>query len=270
MNFIINNTEDSYPSGLSLRARDCRRDEQPNMTGRKLVVPLKDGAGGQRILQRRVDGVVRRGRDRLRPGTGEEPTAEAEDRAGDGPTVASGERRTGEAVRYRTLKSRSCERRVGAKAEHLPQGENPRLIVTSVSIQDCDGRTVHEAVYYVRGDMENRIKEQQLGLFLDRTCSSRMQRNQLRTYFSTFAYVKWRRCAGWGGRGRSWHGKLLKIWAQIPVITRTVCLSFTESYPYAALLRTILVRVQALRLRCWRQQAIRTMKRWTSSGRTLP
>ena len=65
-----------------------------------------------------------------------------------------------EELRYRTRKSRSCERRVVAKVEHLPRGENPRFIVTSVPVQDCDGRTLYEKVYCARGDMENRVKEQ--------------------------------------------------------------------------------------------------------------
>ena len=37
--------------------------------------------------------------------------------------------------------------------------------------------------------MENRIKEQQLGLFADRTSTRKLAANQLRLYFSAFAYV---------------------------------------------------------------------------------
>ena len=67
-------------------------------------------------------------------------------------------------LRYRTHKTWSCERRVVAKVEHLPRGENPRYIVTSVPVQECDGRRLYEQIYCAWGDMENRIKEQQLGL----------------------------------------------------------------------------------------------------------
>ena len=35
-------------------------------------------------------------------------------------------------LRYQTLNSWSRERRVVAKAEHLPKGKNPRFIVTSL------------------------------------------------------------------------------------------------------------------------------------------
>ena len=37
--------------------------------------------------------------------------------------------------------------------------------------------------------MENRIKEQQLCLFADRTSTATMRANQLRLYFSSFTYV---------------------------------------------------------------------------------
>ena len=75
--------------------------------------------------------------------------------------------------------------------------------------------------------MENRIREQQMGLFADRTSSSEIQANQLRLYFSSFAYVmveKLRRVGLAGtklGRGQSWtlRGKFLKIGAQIQVTT---------------------------------------------------
>ena len=71
--------------------------------------------------------------------------------------------------RYQTLESWSCERRVVGKAEYLAKGENPRFIVTSVSIEEQAGRRLYEDFYCARGDMENRIKEQQLDLFADRT-----------------------------------------------------------------------------------------------------
>ena len=97
-----------------------------------------------------------------------------------------------------------------------------------------------------------------MGLFADRTSSSRMQANQLRFYFFAFAYVMVQtlRRLGLAGtklaRSQSWtlRGKLLKIGAQVRVTTRKVWLSFSESYPNAALLRTVLARVQAHPLRC--------------------
>ena len=62
---------------------------------------------------------------------------------------------------WRTLDSWSRTRRVVAKAEHLPKGANPRFVVTSLPAAEIDARTLYEDVYCARGDMENRIKEQQ-------------------------------------------------------------------------------------------------------------
>lgn len=90
---------------------------------------------------------------------------------------------------YRTRKSWSCERRVVGKAEYLAKGENPRFIVTSISSEEKDARALYEDFYCARGEMENRIKEQQLGLFADRTSTSWLRSNQLRLYFSSFAYI---------------------------------------------------------------------------------
>ena len=76
-----------------------------------------------------------------------------------------------------------------AKAEHLAKGPNPRFIVTSLTASEIDGRTLYERVYCARGEIENRIKEQQLDLFADRTSAATMRANQLRLWFASFAYV---------------------------------------------------------------------------------
>ena len=86
--------------------------------------------------------------------------------------------RTGKAARvfeefsYRTKKSWSRARRVVAKAEHLAKGANPRFIVTSLGPEWQEGRKLYEEFYCARGEMENRIKEQQLALFADRTSTA--------------------------------------------------------------------------------------------------
>ena len=90
---------------------------------------------------------------------------------------------------YRTRQSWSRERRVVGKAEHLAKGSNPRFVVTSLSAAHCDARTLYEQRYCGRGDMENRIKEQQRCLFADRTSCHTMRANQLRLWLSSVAYV---------------------------------------------------------------------------------
>jgi hypothetical protein len=77
------------------------------------------------------------------------------------------------------------ERRVIAKAEYLSKGENPRFIITSLR---HNAKKAYEEIYCARGDMENRIKEQQLYLFAMRMSCHKINENQLRLWFSTIAY----------------------------------------------------------------------------------
>ena len=90
---------------------------------------------------------------------------------------------------YQTRKSWSRPRRVVGKAEHLAKGSNPRFVVTSLSAEEVDARALYEDVYCARGEMENRIKEQQLCLFADRTSCATMRANQLRLWLSSVAYT---------------------------------------------------------------------------------
>ena len=156
--------------------------------------------------------------------------------------------------RYRTRKSWSCERRVVGKAEYLAKGENPRFIVTSISSEEKQARELYEDFYCARGDMENRIKEQQLGLFADRTSTSWMRSNQLRLYFSSFAYILVHALRRLGLEGTELAKaqcdtirlKLFKIGAQIRVSVRKVWMSFSESYPYLNLFQQVLARLQQI------------------------
>ena len=156
--------------------------------------------------------------------------------------------------RYRTRKSWSCERRVVGKAEYLAKGENPRFIVTSIASEEKDARELYEDFYCARGEMENRIKEQQLGLFADRTSTSWMRSNQLRLYFSSFAYILVHALRRLGLEGTELAKaqcdtirlKLFKIGAQIRVSVRKVWMSFSESYPYLNLFQQVLARLQQI------------------------
>lgn len=160
--------------------------------------------------------------------------------------------------RYRTRTSGSCERRVIGKAEHLAKGENPRFVVTTLSTEDWDARGLYEDLYCARGDMENRIKEQQLALFADRTSTHEMRSNQLRLYFSSFAYVLMQTLRRLGLEGTAMARaqcdtlrlKLFKIGAHIHISVRRVRVAFSESYPYAELFWQIIQRLQRIPLRC--------------------
>ena len=156
--------------------------------------------------------------------------------------------------RYRTRHSWSCERRVVGKAEYLAKGENPRFVVTSIASEEKDARTLYEDFYCARGDMENRIKEQQLGLFADRTSTAWMRSNQLRLYFSSFAYILVQTLRRLGLQGTELAQaqcdtirlKLFKIGAQIQVTVRKVWISFSESYPYLSLFQKVFARLQQM------------------------
>lgn len=153
---------------------------------------------------------------------------------------------------YRTRKTWSCSRRVVGKAEYLPKGPNPRFVVTNLPIRRAGARRLYEQLYCARGDMENRIKEQQLGLFADRTSAATMRANQLRLYFASFAYVLLQGLRRLGLKGTSLARaqcttirlKLLKIGARLRITVRRVWLSFAEGYPYACDFARILANLR--------------------------
>jgi hypothetical protein len=160
---------------------------------------------------------------------------------------------SGEATRvfkdfvYQTLNSWSCARRVVGKAEYLSKGENPRFVVTSLSSAEVEARHLYEEIYCARGEMENRIKEQQLYLFADRTSAATMRANQLRLWFSSLAYVLLSALRRLGLQNTELAGaqcstirlKLLKIGAAIQITVRKVWVSLAESYPYQRIFQQV-------------------------------
>ncbi len=168
---------------------------------------------------------------------------------------------------YRTKKSWSRERRVVAKAEHLEKGSNPRFVVTSITVERFDAKTLYEQEYCARGEMENRIKEQQLYLFADRLSAETMRANQLRLYEAAAAYLLIHALRRLGLTDTSLETaqtptirqKLLKIGTRVRVTTRRVWLSWSQAYPYQELFRRIyqnlarltpILRPAPLPLRC--------------------
>ena len=69
---------------------------------------------------------------------------------------------------YKTLDSWSRSRRVIGKAEILGDKDNPRFVVTNLSLADYPPQALYEELYCARGDMENAVKEHQLDLFGER------------------------------------------------------------------------------------------------------
>jgi hypothetical protein len=156
---------------------------------------------------------------------------------------------------YRTRKSWSCERRVVGKAEHLAKGANPRFVVTSLAAERYAAPVLYEDLYCARGDMENRIKEQQRSLFADRTSCHTMRANQLRLWLSSVAYVLMQTLRQQGLRDTSLAKaqcdtirlRLLKIGALVRVTVRRVWFSLAESYPYQELFAQVFANLSAWR-----------------------
>jgi len=156
--------------------------------------------------------------------------------------------------RYQTLDSWSRERRVVGKAEYLAKGENPRFVVTSLEQEDWNARSLYEDLYCARGEMENRIKEQQLYLFADRTSCETMRANQLRLYFSSVAYLLMSALRRLGlsetkmarAQCHRIRERLLKLGARVRVSVRRVKISLSENWPGKELFQTVHQRLRKL------------------------
>lgn len=141
------------------------------------------------------------------------------------------------------------ERRVIVKAEHSARGRNPRFVVTNIV---GEARGLYDDLYCARGEMENRIKEQQLCLFADRTSCHGWWANQFRLLLSAMAYILLeaiRRYALYGtelGRARcdTIRLKLLNIGAVIIRNTRRVRFLLSSAYPWRELFFTAAGRLK--------------------------
>jgi hypothetical protein len=141
------------------------------------------------------------------------------------------------------------ERRVILKAEHTEQGANPRFVVTNLL---GAGQALYEQRYCARGEMENRIKEQQLGLFADRTSCHDFAANQFRVLLSAAAYVLMEHIRRHGLAGtelaraqvNTIRLKLLKIGGRLVHSVRRVVLHLAGGYPLKELFQQVLLRLQ--------------------------
>ena len=183
--------------------------------------------------------------------------------------------------RYRTQKSWDRHRWVIGKAEYSAKGDNPRFVVTNLPSNEgivdttyhrprVDGKQVaqvkvagtlcspasepekfYRSIYCMRGEMENRIKEQQLYLFADRTSCSRFMANQFRLMLSSFAYVLvdgLRRLGLSGTEQARWRVdtirlRLLKIAARVRITCRRVLFHLSSHTPSENIFQQVLARL---------------------------
>jgi hypothetical protein len=150
-------------------------------------------------------------------------------------------------VRY-AAQSWDRDRRVIAKAEHSAQGSNPRYVVTNLK---GSAQHLYDEVYCARGEMENRIKEQQLDLFSDRTSAHQWWANQFRLLLSGLAYCLIESIRRLGLRGtelaKAQCGtirlKLFRIGAAVLRNTRRIRFHLSSAYPHQSLFLTVARRL---------------------------
>jgi hypothetical protein len=162
---------------------------------------------------------------------------------------------------YRTHKSWGRPRRVIAKAEYLTKGANPRFVATSLSadVAEYAMQPLYENLYCGRGNMENRIKEQQLFLFADRVSCATMRANQIRLNLSTVAYIVLRALRQFGlaqtelatAQCDTIRLRLLKIGAVIKCSVRRVGVALSEAFPLQELVGNVVTRLQGLPVLSW-------------------
>jgi len=143
-------------------------------------------------------------------------------------------------TRYAARKWKRGTRRVIYKAEVVclagrEPRDNLRFVVTNLPVSP---RQVY-AIYRQRGDCENRIKELQHGLELDRTSCSRFLANQLRVVLTTAAYVllqelrrQARGTACADAQVSTLRERLLKLGAWVEVSMRRVVVHLPRSYAW--------------------------------------
>jgi hypothetical protein len=151
-------------------------------------------------------------------------------------------------VRY-AAKTWDRQRRVIVKAEQLPEGPNVRFVVTNLSTPTP--AQIYDELYVARGDMENRIKEQQLALFADRTSCHAFLANQFRVLLSAAAYVLVETLRRTALGDTELHAaqagtirlKLFKVAARVVTSVRRVVFHLSSAYPLAQLFARVLARL---------------------------
>ncbi len=130
------------------------------------------------------------------------------------------------------------------KAERLIAGPNTRFVVTNLK---GNPKQLYDEIYAQRGDMENRIKEQQLMLFADRTSCHDFAANQFRLLLASFAYVLVETLRRKFLKGTELENsqvdtirlRLFKVAARVVVSGRRVVFHLASSYPHRSLFQPL-------------------------------
>ncbi len=141
-------------------------------------------------------------------------------------------------------------RRVIVKAEQGTRGANPRFVVTNLKQTD---RYLYDRMYCARGDMENRIKDQQMDLFAGRASCHHFWPNQFRQLLSGLAYtlieglrrLALKNTALAVASPNRIRLTLLRIGAVALRNTRRIRLLLSSACPYQELFRTVAWRLDS-------------------------
>ncbi len=141
---------------------------------------------------------------------------------------------------YQTLDSWSRSRRVVAKVEYSYEEVDTRFVVTSLPINKIPPGRLYTQKYCPRGNMENCLKEQKLGLHSDRTSTHTFEGNQLRLWFASIAYILMNalreQCLAKtelkNATVETIRTKLLKLGAVITISKRRVLIAISSACPY--------------------------------------
>lgn len=140
------------------------------------------------------------------------------------------------------------ERRVIVRVERNIHRLSTRFVVTNLSTSP---KELYEKVYCARGEMENRIKEQQLCLFSGRTSSKNWLANQFRLLLTATAYTLFEAMRRMSLKGTELEKascstiryKLIKLGAVILRNSRKICALLSDSYPWKNLFRLVAIRL---------------------------
>ena len=129
-----------------------------------------------------------------------------------------------------------------------------RHVVTSLPASAISPSLLYTKKYCPRGEMENRIKEQQLDLFADRTSTHHFESNQLRLWLSSMAYVLVQafreNCLKKTELKNATVGtirlKLFKLGARVIVSVRRILVAIASSCPYQDILTLAYSRIGAI------------------------
>ncbi|WP_347566448.1 transposase [Scytonema sp. UIC 10036] len=148
---------------------------------------------------------------------------------------------------YQTLDTWSRNRRVVAKVEYGYEEGDTRFVVTSLTTNKIPPGRLYTQKYCPRGNMENCLKEQKLGLHSDRTSTHTFEGNQLRLWFASVAYILMnalrKQCLSKtefkNATVETIRTKLLKLGAVITISKRRIIIAISHACPYQAIFAMI-------------------------------